>query len=401
MTRLFFLVGILGICGGTTFTNAWAAPPPIFYTPLEDEASSITALNGTTPGDNFEFVPGVVGNAFQSTSNSAGGWAQWNNTAVGTIFSSWNNSNGVTIDHYFLSNSSGIDPFLSQPIQEGMWAMVRRDSRSGQLGDSYLFTSLQNGKLRIAFANDSNEQYKFTFSGSYCGNPDPNANACSPSNQEKVDGFDIPLTDGVPYHLTVSIGEGNLKVFLDDLNGDVYSNASALYTYALPGYNWQLPPSDAVPSSGSVGGRQNRVMTIGSRGNTAFNNFGGTLRSGNWVDEVKIYNGVYTPAELTAEPTIVEGDYNGNGIVDAADYVIWRKNFPNNSGLATASMGDGNGDGNITSVDYDYWRARYGNPPGSGSGADGLGAGAQVPEPSMTALVLCACFGFAMRRRSH
>ena len=116
------------------------------------------------------------------------------------------------------------------------------------------------------------------------------------------------------------------------------------------GYNWALPASGAVGSSGTQG-RQQREMDIGIRGfgNTAnnVNNFGGTIRSGTWIDEVSVYNGIYTPADLPSYSvgSPVLGDYNGDHEVNAADYAIWRKNSPNNSGLATVSMGDGTGEG--------------------------------------------------------
>jgi hypothetical protein len=60
----------------------------------------------------------------------------------------------------------------------------------------------------------------------------------------------------------------------------------------------------------------------------------------------------------------LQGDYNGNGKVDAADYVAWRKN-PN------PYLGNPAG--------YNVWRANFGNPPGSGSDLVGTTA---VPEPS-------------------
>ena len=82
----------------------------------------------------------------------------------------------------------------------------------------------------------------------------------------------------------------------------------------------------------------------------------------------------------------VDGDYNGNGVVDAADYALWRKN-DGLTGGATKAQGDGNGDGNVNSLDYDYWRARFGNPPGSGSGQLASTTNA-VPEPSTVAMLL-------------
>ncbi len=67
------------------------------------------------------------------------------------------------------------------------------------------------------------------------------------------------------------------------------------------------------------------------------------------------------------------GDYNRNGIVDAADYVVWRKTIGSSSDL----MADGSGDGVVDVRDYHYWRFRFGNTNG-GNGQSLT----QVPEPS-------------------
>ena len=64
------------------------------------------------------------------------------------------------------------------------------------------------------------------------------------------------------------------------------------------------------------------------------------------------------------------GDYNGNGVVDAPDYVVWRNTLGQSPpGLAA----DGNGSGTIDQGDYNVWRAHFGQTAGSGAGA---GAGA-------------------------
>ena len=80
------------------------------------------------------------------------------------------------------------------------------------------------------------------------------------------------------------------------------------------------------------------------------------------------------------------GDYTHNGIVDAADYVVWRKTF-GQSGTDLAA--DGNNSGTIDSGDYDVWRANYGDTSG------GSGASAQVPEPG-TATLACGVLGLAI-----
>ena len=82
------------------------------------------------------------------------------------------------------------------------------------------------------------------------------------------------------------------------------------------------------------------------------------------------------------------GDYNGDGKVDAADYVVWRKN-PN-------VVGGGD------PIGYTTWRANFGNPPGSGSG---LSTGAAVPEPASTILIMVGitilCLLQAQSRRKY
>jgi hypothetical protein len=79
------------------------------------------------------------------------------------------------------------------------------------------------------------------------------------------------------------------------------------------------------------------------------------------------------------------GDHNNDGVVDAADYVAWRKD-PGNFG------GEPGG--------YDTWRENFGNAnPGSG-GANGSDPGS-VPEPATCVLVATMLMvGLGMRRRS-
>jgi hypothetical protein len=100
-------------------------------------------------------------------------------------------------------------------------------------------------------------------------------------------------------------------------------------------------------------------------------------------------------ANISGPPAGVPGDYNANGVVDAADYVLWRDNNGLTSG-ATTAQGDGTGDGMVNSDDFDFWQARFGNTSGSGSGLDS----AAVPEPTSLALVaLLAGLVHSFRKR--
>jgi len=63
----------------------------------------------------------------------------------------------------------------------------------------------------------------------------------------------------------------------------------------------------------------------------------------------------------------LRGDYNLNGVVDAADYVVWRKTLGTNVTLFSGA--DGNGSSVIDQPDYSVWRTNFGEtlPPGSGA----------------------------------
>jgi hypothetical protein len=96
----------------------------------------------------------------------------------------------------------------------------------------------------------------------------------------------------------------------------------------------------------------------------------------------------------------VLGDYNNNGVVDAADYTAWRDNL---GGPDTALQNrDPMNSGNIDQTDYDFWKSRFGATSGAGSGS--LAGNAAVPEPASLALVLVGfalgCLRYVPRRRA-
>jgi hypothetical protein len=76
-------------------------------------------------------------------------------------------------------------------------------------------------------------------------------------------------------------------------------------------------------------------------------------------------------------------DYNSNGIVDAADYSVWRDSL-GQTGFGLPA--DGTGDGQINPGDFDAWFANFGATAGASSGA-GIAA---IPEPASMALLALA-----------
>ena len=86
------------------------------------------------------------------------------------------------------------------------------------------------------------------------------------------------------------------------------------------------------------------------------------------------------------------GDYNGNGVVDAADYTIWHDTL----GSMADFTADGNGNHVIDAGDYEVWRANFGMTFSEGSGAGQL---ASVPEPSSFLLLSLAAVTIPMFAR--
>jgi hypothetical protein len=89
------------------------------------------------------------------------------------------------------------------------------------------------------------------------------------------------------------------------------------------------------------------------------------------------------------------GDYNGNGIVDAADYTTWRDHL----GQAFTLSGerpDAVSPGEVDQEDYAYWVSRFGAT--SNPGAASLGARA-VPEPASWLLAVVAGVWLSCRRQ--
>jgi hypothetical protein len=74
---------------------------------------------------------------------------------------------------------------------------------------------------------------------------------------------------------------------------------------------------------------------------------------------------VFDYYEIASEAASSEADYNENGVVDAADYVLWRNTLSQQVQPGTGA--DGNGDGMVTTADYDLWRANFGSTGGNAS----------------------------------
>ena len=102
-------------------------------------------------------------------------------------------------------------------------------------------------------------------------------------------------------------------------------------------------------------------------------------------------------ATLSAVP-IVPGDFDSNGIVNSADYTVWRNNLGTDFDLNGNGNEDGDSEGVVDFADYDTWRSNYG-----AQNVAGTGAVVETPEPSGLILavvgVIFACTIVANARR--
>jgi hypothetical protein len=156
-----------------------------------------------------------------------------------------------------------------------------------------------------------------------------------------------------------------------------------------------------IDTTGITTGQFDLLLNPPATGPTAFADAGVTTN---------LTNGVL---QIGAGPTLT-GDYNTNGTVDAADYVLWRDTLGQmGPGLAA----DGSANNHIDAGDYEVWRAQFGKPAiGSGATADWTSAKASwqarglslsktvdpfssassVPEP---ASIVLGMFALPLRRR--
>jgi hypothetical protein len=154
-------------------------------------------------------------------------------------------------------------------------------------------------------------------------------------------------------------------------------------TAAIDG--WHGLANDALHPNGFLGyvqstGKQpsdGQPVTYGSVPNFEDYGLGAFLLAGSEVYQL-------TTIELA-------GDYNGNGVVDAADFTVWRDNL----GAPTGTLPNDVDGSVIGQAQFDTWKANFGNtlPPAASLGD------ATVPEPATVLLLTLAVTAASRRRR--
>ena len=209
---------------------------------------------------------------------------------------------------------------------------------------------------------------------------------------------DNDLTDFLTGTLAVTkIGTGT-QTFTGGYTytGDTRVNAGTL----------SLAPTIGAPSPGTVdlGDSADVYIAGGAFLNLSFTGMD-TIRS-LYLNGTPVAPGVYGSANSSGRITgagqlmvqmmgmaqTLVGDYNKNGVVDAADYVVWRD--AQTAGATSLDNRDPLNSGTVGVSDYNSWRAHFGATGGPGSGsAIGSNDTGTVPEPGTAVLMLVAIVG--------
>ncbi len=172
--------------------------------------------------------------------------------------------------------------------------------------------------------------------------------------------------------------------YLDDKTANSFDNGYALTGSIVPDFNQNyLTDVGAYTAASTYYGTFDQGDDLSSWDETIVSGINRGQRGGSWVGSEGTLRSIY---RNNAPPSFEDvaygmrigeifapGDFNGDGKVDAADYVIWRKY-------------DGN-----DAAGYDTWRANFGTPAGNGV------AIATVPEPPAALLMIVAVAILAIR----
>jgi MprA protease rhombosortase-interaction domain-containing protein len=159
------------------------------------------------------------------------------------------------------------------------------------------------------------------------------------------------------------------------MQASLFASGSVVANFTDPGFQWMLT------ATGSAG--FNPVITKLQFTSQSVGNF---TVSNVWIGGAA----TMLPPTLTSQ-----GDFNKDGEVNSADYVVWR-NTIGQSGSNLAA--DGNGNYQVDVDDYRIWRSHFGMAVTGAASGEGLSFGGAVPEPSAILLLLAGSVAFVLRR---
>ncbi|MEX2308755.1 MAG: lysyl oxidase family protein [Pirellulales bacterium] len=256
----------------------------------------------------------------------------------------------IDIDLFFSHDSGDIDLEVYDENQS-----LVDDSTSSNDTEHVTIAAIQGETyyLRVyGFEGETNPEYELTIGGL-----EPGGDAFEPNNSFtaaydlgivgdfSASGLSIHAPGNEDYYKITAADDGNIEILISFLHaqGDI-----DLAVFSA---------SETLVASSDSTTDDEFVSIAAMRGETYYVNVYG------FGDDI---NPAYEMT-ITGPPLPLQGDYNSDGSVDAADYVIWRKTL--NSNVTPHTGADGDGDGAVDQDDYGVWTANFGDTATTGSGS--------------------------------
>ncbi len=266
--------------------------------------------------------------------------------------------------NYFVAFNEGD---VTVDIQEGALLTVGGNFLLGQWdGKNQGALTMDGRDITVSIAGMVDNSGGATILGDKYG-VDASGNPSSSTTSERVDIL-----------LDITTGTLKTKNIRFAPNGDL---ATYLATNTVPGNENTM---------GIRLGAEGRIVIVGSDATSTIRNLvaNGLLYPDSATGTIQaLFDGTDTQVQVA-----LAGDYNGDGMVNVADYTVWRDTLgQTGSGLPA----DGDGGGAVDAADYEFWKQRFGNATTVAFAAS------RVPEPSglLAALVMSGIFALLFRAR--
>jgi hypothetical protein len=263
---------------------------------------------------------------------------------------------------YVANLSGGVSRFYADGSSAGSKLMLPSTSGEGNTQTSSLnFTA--TGELLAAAFHDA---------GGAGGGV-----AISNSTVSAFSGFLVQPSHAITGATGLMIHDGYIYVsglFTTSIRRFTLSNGQMDLSWVIPDLAFPQDLEEAPDGNGFLAG----ILGVsGGEGKISRYRFDGTFLS-TFAEPSE--DGFSEATAFVVVPTHLLGDFNQDGVVDAADYIVWRKTSPTDES------------------DYDDWRANFGKSRPIGSPAANADL---VPEPASVLLLFIAILAGGMVRKRN
>jgi hypothetical protein len=84
----------------------------------------------------------------------------------------------------------------------------------------------------------------------------------------------------------------------------------------------------------------------------------------------RVYGGRVDMGAVEVQPTMVTADFNSNGRVDGADFLLWQRGFGATGAAANRANGDANLDSDVDAADLAVWKGTFGSSTTASTAAE-------------------------------